>query len=110
MRRAPGADTGLPAPVLGDEEVVGVAGGVGAPLHPRALRRAWVERVLGTCVDARPFLFLHSDLSAVSCLPMTVEACPQSVSSEEICYYHLLPPVVSYIVLVSYPPQYLWSP
>src|SRR5690625_2877889 len=93
MRRAPGADTGLPAPVLGAEEVVGVAGGVGAPLHPRALRRAWVERVLGTRVAARPSLYLHPDLSAVSCLPLTGEACPRSESSGEIGDDGLVPAV-----------------
>src|SRR5699024_2721850 len=101
MRRAPGADTGLPAPVLGDEEVVGVAGGVGAPLHPRALRRAWVERVLGTRVAARPSLYLHPDLSAVSCLPLTGEACPRSESSGEIGDDGLVPADASCLDVVS---------
>src|SRR5699024_4856067 len=79
----------------------GVAGGVGAPLHPRALRRGWVGRVLGTRVAARPSLYLHPDLSAVSCLPLTGEACPRSESAGESGGGGLVPADASRVDVVS---------
>src|SRR5699024_7231484 len=70
-------------------------------LHPRALRRAWVERVLGTRVAARPSLYLHPDLSAVSCLPLTGEACPRLESSGEIGDDGLVPADASCLDVVN---------